>query len=118
MHDHQQALIQLSVQLGGIPIPALMTEEFRSSADRLFGFNGSERQPYTKSGWLTRANADALSDFCQQVATAYAAELERMSGERRGAVRDLVRESQDLGTYDAPVDSYPASLAEARSGLA
>lgn len=39
-------------------------------------------------------------------------------GERRETLRDLAREAQDVGTYDAPRDDYEAALAEARKKLA
>ena len=62
-------------QNSGIPIAALMTSEFRSAADALFGFNGSERQARTAAGWLTTQTVDALIKFCGEVASAYAAAL-------------------------------------------
>lgn len=39
-------------------------------------------------------------------------------GERRDTLRDLAREAQDLGSYEAPGDNYEAALAEARTKLA
>jgi hypothetical protein len=59
----------------GIPIPALTTGTFRSRADSLFGFRGSEQQARSKSGWLTLSTADHLLDFCVDVAAAYKAGL-------------------------------------------
>jgi len=56
----------------GIPILPLTTAEFRSHANRLFGFNGSELQPRTAIGWLTPARAPELLAFSNQVASAYA----------------------------------------------
>jgi hypothetical protein len=55
----------------GIPIEALMTQDFRHMADVLFGFNGSEKQARTAAGWLTPARASDLIAFCTKVATAY-----------------------------------------------
>ena len=60
-------------QNSGIAIDSLTTDEFRSSADALFGFSGSERQARTVPGWLTPETADPLTQFCRQVADAYAA---------------------------------------------
>lgn len=59
-------------QNSGIPIPSLVEDDFRSAADQLFGFNGSERLARTKPGWLTTATADDLIKFCLSVADAYA----------------------------------------------
>jgi hypothetical protein len=64
-------------QNSGVAIPSLTTQEFRSGADLLFGFNGTERQPNTAPGWLTIDTAEALVDFCQKVATAYRASLDQ-----------------------------------------
>jgi hypothetical protein len=58
-------------QNSGIPITALTTPEFRSSADQLFGFKGAERQARTAPGWVTPATTEALFDFCRSVAEAY-----------------------------------------------
>jgi excisionase family DNA binding protein len=38
--------------------------------------------------------------------------------ERRETLRDLAREAQDIGTYDASIEDYEAALSEARSKLA
>ncbi len=62
-------------QNSGIAIESLTTDEFRSSADALFGFGGSERQARTARGWLTPENAEPLIQFCRNVADAYAAAL-------------------------------------------
>jgi len=59
----------------GIPIEALTTSEFRATADRLFGFNGTEKQARTAPGWLTVDRVDSLMHFCQQVAIAYRSAL-------------------------------------------
>lgn len=59
-------------QNSGIPIEALTTGTFRSSADVLFGFSGTERLARTKPGWLTRSTVDGLLNFCNKVADAYA----------------------------------------------
>lgn len=58
-------------QNSGIPIAALTTQEFRDSANRLFGFNGSEKQARTIAGWLTRHTAADLVAFSFGVANAY-----------------------------------------------
>ncbi len=58
-------------QNSGIPIEPLVTDEFRSDADELFSFSGSERQARTTSGWLTEATAQPLLAFSRKVATAY-----------------------------------------------
>lgn len=64
----------------GIEIPQLTTEHFRSRADRLFGFNGSEKQASTSPGWLTRDRLEDLFTFCLEVAQAYQQELTTPSG--------------------------------------
>jgi excisionase family DNA binding protein len=38
--------------------------------------------------------------------------------DRRETLRDLAREAQDIGTYDASIERYDAALSEARSKLA
>lgn len=62
-------------QNSGIPIEPLTTPAFRSAADALFGFGGSERQARTAPGWLVPERADSLLEFCVKVADAYAAAL-------------------------------------------
>lgn len=59
-------------QNSGIPIEPLTTPAFRSAADALFGFSGSELQARTTPGWLTSLTAEPLLEFCRKVATAYA----------------------------------------------
>lgn len=59
-------------QQSGIPIEVLTTQAFRTSADTLFGFSGSERQARTTPGWLTSDRVDALVEFIFTVAAAYA----------------------------------------------
>ncbi len=59
-------------QQSGIPIEVLTTQAFRTSADTLFGFSGSERQARTTPGWLTSERVDALVEFIFAVAAAYA----------------------------------------------
>lgn len=59
-------------QNSGIPVDALVTAEFRSGADTLFGFNGSETIARTAPGWLAPDRVEALLAFCFSVATAYA----------------------------------------------
>jgi hypothetical protein len=58
-------------QNSGIPIEPLTTEAFRSTADALFGFDGSETMARTAPGWLTPDAADSLLRFCFEVANAY-----------------------------------------------
>lgn len=57
----------------GIPIGALTTEEFRSSADTLFGFTGKEKVARTAPGWLQPDRAGLLLQYCAKVADAYRA---------------------------------------------
>lgn len=68
-------------QNSGIPIDPLTTDEWRSSANELFGFGGSERQARTAPGWLTTKNAEPLRQFCGEVANAYAAALNQVASE-------------------------------------
>lgn len=60
----------------GIPIDALTTAEFRSAADGLFGFAGTEQMARTTPGWLSSSTLEAMWTFCKQVAEAYAAALD------------------------------------------
>jgi len=66
-------------QNSGIPIPELVTDEFRRAADSLFGFTGAETQARTSPGWLQSERVDQLVQFCLRVATAYAAVLNTRS---------------------------------------
>jgi hypothetical protein len=66
-------------QNSGVEVHALTTASFRSYADDLFGFAGSERQARTIRGWLTGATAPDLIEFCRRVASAYADALEKVS---------------------------------------
>ncbi len=59
-------------QNSGIPIEPLTTPDFRTAADELFGFTGSELQARTSAGWLTRETATPLLEFSRKVAKAYA----------------------------------------------
>jgi len=59
-------------QNSGIAIESLATPEFRSEADSLFGFKGSEKQARTAPGWLQPETAELLLAFCRRVAKAYA----------------------------------------------
>jgi hypothetical protein len=70
----------------GIPVPELMSPEFRASADRLFGLTGSERLARTDTSWLTPPRVDALLDYCSQVASAYASALDAAPGQDAGPV--------------------------------
>ncbi len=58
-------------QNSGIPIGPLTASEFRSQADAMFGFKGSELQARTAHGWLTAETADSLINYCLKVAAAY-----------------------------------------------
>jgi hypothetical protein len=55
----------------GIPIATLTTPEFRTAANLLFGFDGSEKQARTVAGWLTPDRVEQLLEFSLQVAAAY-----------------------------------------------
>lgn len=59
----------------GIPVAGLTTPEFRSSANALFGFTGTEKWGRTTPGWLTPDRLEALFQFCERVAAAYAETL-------------------------------------------
>ena len=59
----------------GIPIEALTTDDFRSAADALFGFAGTEQRPTTSAGWLNLAKVDEMWAFCTEVAEAYTSAL-------------------------------------------
>jgi hypothetical protein len=58
-------------QNSGVEVQALTRPEFRTRADALFGFNGSERQARTAPGWLTSQTVERLIQFCLEVARAY-----------------------------------------------
>jgi hypothetical protein len=58
-------------QNSGIPIESLTSDEFRTRADGLFGFTGSERQARTSPGWLQPDKAEPLLTFCDEVSRAY-----------------------------------------------
>ena len=95
-------------QNSGIPIDALTTDEFRSDADALFGFNGSERQARTAPGWLTTERADSLVTFCSRVAGEYAAALvsEPESGDDTRAPLDrMVDIAETAGMYEATAET-------------
>jgi hypothetical protein len=55
----------------GLAVDALATEEFRTRADELFGFYGTEVQAKTAPGWLSASRLKALKDFADKVATAF-----------------------------------------------
>jgi hypothetical protein len=59
----------------GISIESLQTDEFRTRADDLFGFSGSERLARTQPGWLDKSKAEPLMSFCIDVAKAYASAM-------------------------------------------
>lgn len=54
---------------------ALVTPEFRHEADSLFGFQGTEKQARTTTGWLTAERTDEFLSFCRVVAAAYKSAL-------------------------------------------
>lgn len=58
-------------QNSGIAVEALTTDSFRTRANRLFHFAGTEKQARTSAGWLTPESVDALLGFAQEVSTAY-----------------------------------------------
>lgn len=76
-------------QNSGIPIASLTTETFRTMANALFGFNGSERQARTVPAWLTPDRSADLLEFCWQVMQAYAAALAD-DGSRSDEGREIV----------------------------
>ena len=65
-------------QNSGLPISALGTAEFRSKADGLFGFDGTEIQAKTSPGWFTLDRLEGLKEFCKFVADAYLEEKAEM----------------------------------------
>lgn len=67
-------------QNSGIAIVPLTTDAFRSAANVLFGFNGSERQARTAPGWLTPDTAQPLLQLCDDVAHAYAEAMAASAG--------------------------------------
>ncbi len=78
VYSDGRVLVPFSAYAGtnsGIAIDSLTTDEFRTSADSLFGFDGSERHGRTEPGWLTDETAERLLEFCERVADAYAAAL-------------------------------------------
>jgi len=60
----------------GVPIYELSTSAFRESADKLFGFRGTERIARTGAGWLTPGRTPLLLEFCRSVADAYRKHLD------------------------------------------
>jgi hypothetical protein len=63
-------------QNSGIEIAPLTTAQFRTEADGLFGFAGSEKLARTTAAWLTPERTARLLAFCTTVADAYKAALE------------------------------------------
>jgi len=55
----------------GLAVEALAAEEFRTCADDLFGFDGTEVQAKTAPGWLSVSHFEGLRDFTDNVATAF-----------------------------------------------
>jgi hypothetical protein len=68
-------------QNSGIPVEPLTTPTFRSKADAVFGFDGSETMARTKPGWLSSDTAEHLLTFSLEVAEAYEAYEEAMTPE-------------------------------------
>lgn len=62
-------------QNSGIAIDTLTDDDFRSKADALFGFDGSETMARTVPGWLGPDRVEPLLQFCLEVANAYEAAL-------------------------------------------
>ncbi len=58
-------------QNSGIPVQPLTTSDFRTNADVLFGFSGTETMARTTEPWLTQERVEPLLQFCFTVATAY-----------------------------------------------
>jgi hypothetical protein len=56
----------------GVPVPQLTSPEFRSKADAMFGFNGTEKLAKTAPGWLNPQRVSELLTYCEEVAAAYA----------------------------------------------
>jgi hypothetical protein len=77
-------------QNSGIPIDALGTTEFRSHADELFSFSGTEIQAKTAQGWLSPESLDSLKEFCTKVADAYV-----------GAKAEMDSHSEEYEAYKA-----------------
>lgn len=76
-----RVLVPFSAYAGtnsGIEIPALTDANFRTRANQLFGFSGSEKQARTAPGWLTAQTADQLLAFCLEVAHAYSDQLNQV----------------------------------------
>jgi hypothetical protein len=63
-------------QNSGIGIDDLKSPAFRAEADQFFGFNGSEKQARTTTGWLNEQRAEPLLNFARKVAAAYDAALQ------------------------------------------
>lgn len=57
----------------GYPIPELTTDEFRRSADQLFGFTPGQKLARNAPGWLTPVHVPAVMQFARSVARAYSA---------------------------------------------
>lgn len=56
----------------GIPVDALITDEFREYANELFGFDPAAKMASTQPGWVTPGREEELLRFCRSVADAYA----------------------------------------------
>jgi hypothetical protein len=75
-HENAVAALRHGAPVDGPGASSMMTDEFRSYANGLFGFGGTERLASTASGWLTEATAAPLLEYCNRVAAAYSTALE------------------------------------------
>lgn len=79
LYSDGRVLVPFSSYAGansGIAIEALTNPSFRSKADDLFGFSGSERHARTLPGWVALSKTTALTAFVDEVAAAYASALQ------------------------------------------
>jgi hypothetical protein len=78
LYSDGRVLVPFSSYAGsnsGIGIEPLMTEAFRTRANTLFGFKGTELQARTHAAWIQPSIEQQLWGFCAEVASAYAAAL-------------------------------------------
>jgi hypothetical protein len=94
-------------QNSGIPIDGLGTTEFRSYADVLFGFSGTEIQAKTTQGWLTPETLDGLKEFCVKVANAFLtakAEIESDVEEHEARIRQVLLKAESTNEREREQD--------------